>query len=126
MGKQARACSPFMNRIRKARKRQDEFELAAMPHSPGLLRVARRLTWDPGLAEDLVQETLLLAWRSFDGFRTGTNIRAWLFRILFNAFYSQGRKLRARPVLVPMPSGLDAQSFAPGSAPLEAMAVANA
>src|ERR1700685_2610669 len=106
-GEQVWACSPFMNRIRKARKRQDEFEAAAMPHAQGLLRVARRLSWDPVLAEDLVQETLLLAWRSFDGFRTGTNIRAWLFRILFNVFHGYGRRQQSRPVLVPMPVGLE-------------------
>lgn len=69
-----------------------------------MLRVARRLAADPALAEDLVQESLLLAWRGFDRFRAGTNARAWLFRILFNAFYSRGRKMRAAPVTVPLDS----------------------
>jgi RNA polymerase sigma-70 factor (ECF subfamily) len=63
--------------------------------------VARRLTFDSGVAEDLVQETLLRAWRGFDRFEPGTNARAWLFRILFNVFYAQGRKIRSSPVLVP-------------------------
>jgi RNA polymerase sigma-70 factor (ECF subfamily) len=116
-----------MKRIREALKRQDEFELAAMPHSMSLLRVSRRLTLDSALAEDLVQETLLLAWRSFDQFHAGTNVRAWLFRIMFNAFYAQGRRLRARPVLVPLPPGLESESFASGGeALLEAAAVARA
>jgi RNA polymerase sigma-70 factor, ECF subfamily len=115
-----------MKRVREARNRQNEFELTAMPHSPSLLRVARRLTLDSVLAEDLVQETLLLAWRSFDGFRAGTNMRAWLFRILFNAFYAQGRRLRARPILVPLPVGIEAESFASGGALLDAVAVASA
>lgn len=80
--------------------RQDEFERVAIPHSKGLLRVARRLASDPASAEDLVQETLFRAWRSFDQFQAGTNARAWLFRILFNAFYAQGRRISAAPILV--------------------------
>jgi RNA polymerase sigma-70 factor, ECF subfamily len=80
-----------------------------MRHSRSLLRVARRLTSDPATAEDLVQETYLRAWRSFDQFQTGTNIRAWLFRILFNAFYAQGRQMSAAPILV----SLDAPGVEP-------------
>jgi RNA polymerase sigma-70 factor, ECF subfamily len=83
-------------------KRQNEFESIAMPHSRSMLRVAHRLTFDPAIAEDLVQETLLRAWRSFDQFRAGTNVRAWLFRILFNVFYAHGRKIRSSPLLVPL------------------------
>jgi RNA polymerase sigma-70 factor, ECF subfamily len=52
-----------------------------MPHLAALLRVARRLTLEAASAEDLVQETMLLAWRGFQGFQSGTNARAWLFRI---------------------------------------------
>jgi len=81
--------------------RQDEFERVAMPHSRSLLRVARRLTLDVAAAEDLVQETMLLAWRGFDQFRAGTNAPAWLYRILFNAFHARGRKLRASPITTP-------------------------
>jgi RNA polymerase sigma-70 factor, ECF subfamily len=80
--------------------RQNEFEKIAMPHSRSLLRVARRLTFDSAAAEDLVQETLLRAWRNFSQFQQGTNARAWLFRILFNAFYARGRKIRSAAVLV--------------------------
>ena len=80
--------------------RQDEFERIAMPHSRSLLRVARRLAPDPATAEDLVQETFFRAWRSFDQFQAGTNMRAWLFRIMFNAFYAQGRQISAGPILV--------------------------
>jgi RNA polymerase sigma-70 factor, ECF subfamily len=76
---------------------QEEFERIAMPHLAALLRVARRLTLDPASAEDLAQETMLLAWRGFQGFQTGTNARAWLFRILFNAFHAAARK---PPVIV--------------------------
>jgi RNA polymerase sigma-70 factor (ECF subfamily) len=80
--------------------RQNEFERVAMPHSRSLLRVARRLASDPAAAEDLVQETYFRAWRSFNQFQTGTNIRAWLFRIMFNAFYAHGRQISAAPILV--------------------------
>ena len=73
-----------------------------MCHTRSLLRVARRLTSDPSRAEDLVQECLLLAWRGFHQLREGTNPRAWLFRILFNAFYAQGRKVRMMPEVVPL------------------------
>jgi RNA polymerase sigma-70 factor, ECF subfamily len=87
--------------------RQDEFEELALPHLRSLLRVARRLSPDSAAAEDLVQETYLLAWRGFGRFRPGTNMRAWLFRILMNAFYGQGRKQRTSPVVVPLPSTED-------------------
>lgn len=80
------------------RQRQADFERQAMPHSPSLLRAARRLSFDAVLAEDLTQEALLKAWRSFDQFEQGSNIRAWLFRILFNTYYAHGRSQRARPV----------------------------
>jgi RNA polymerase sigma-70 factor (ECF subfamily) len=78
-----------------------EFERVALCHSQSLLRVARRLT-ARGAAEDLVQDCLLLAWRNFHQFEPGTNARAWLFRILFNVFYAEGRKLRRVPDLLPL------------------------
>ncbi len=71
-----------------------------MPQARNLLRFARRLTSESAAAEDLVQETLMRAWRGFDQFRGGTNARAWLFRILLNTFYGQGRK--GRLTLVPL------------------------
>jgi len=95
-------------------RRQDEFEAIAMPHTRSLLRVARRLTPDPSLAEDLVQETMLLAWRSFDQFRVGSNARAWLFRILLNAHYAKGRKVRAVPEVVPLHNDFPAADSASG------------
>ena len=75
-----------------------------MPEAPRLLRFARRLTGDSSGAEDLVQETLLNAWRSFHQFREGTSARAWLYRILVNAFYGQGRKIRTLSAMVPLES----------------------
>jgi RNA polymerase sigma-70 factor (ECF subfamily) len=86
-----------------------------MPHSRSLLRVARRLTSDPAGAEDLVQETLLLAWRNFHQFRQGTDVRAWLFRILFNHFYAQARRKRSAPQTVSA-SAACSESWADSSA----------
>jgi RNA polymerase sigma-70 factor (ECF subfamily) len=80
--------------------REQEFGEVALPQARNLLRFARRLTSDAAAAEDLVQETLMRAWRGFDQFRGGTNARAWLFRILLNTFYGQGRK--GRLTLVPL------------------------
>ncbi len=70
-----------------------------MPEVPRLLRFANRLTRNAPFAEDLVQETLLKAWRSFHQFRQGTNPSAWLYRILVNAHYEHGR--RRPPLTVP-------------------------
>jgi RNA polymerase sigma-70 factor (ECF subfamily) len=83
-------------------QQQAEFERIVMPHTPSLLRVARRISSSCAAAEDLVQETLLSAWRGFHRFQPDTNIRAWLFRILLNNFYALGRKLRVVPVMVPL------------------------
>jgi RNA polymerase sigma-70 factor (ECF subfamily) len=79
---------------------QAEFERIVMPEAPRLLRFAARLTRDAAAAEDLVQETLLKAWRGFHQYRDGTNARAWLFRILVNAFYGEGRKARGAPATI--------------------------
>jgi RNA polymerase sigma-70 factor (ECF subfamily) len=68
------------------------FRGEALRHLPELLRVATRLAAGRGEAEDLVQETFLQAWRSFDNFAPGTNCRAWLYRILFLVSRSRGRK----------------------------------
>ena len=57
-----------------------------MVHSSGLLRTALRLSPDIAAAEDLVQETLLRAWKAFEQFEAGTNCKAWLFRIMLNLF----------------------------------------
>jgi RNA polymerase sigma-70 factor (ECF subfamily) len=73
--------------------------------------VARRLTSNSSSAEDLVQDCLLLAWRNFHQFQPGTNARAWLFRILFNSFYAEGRRLRRAPDLIPLTA--DAGTISP-------------
>ena len=62
-----------------------EFEAAALPHLNDLFRTAARLLSSSTEAEDIVQETYLLAWKSFDRFEPGTDCRAWLFTVMFNA-----------------------------------------
>jgi RNA polymerase sigma-70 factor (ECF subfamily) len=73
------------------------FTRDAMPYRPALLRTARRLTRTEADAEDLVQDALLNAYVGFRRFRTGTNLRAWLFRIMHNRWISTYRMTQRRP-----------------------------
>ena len=70
------------------------FEAACLPHQAELFGVAMRICRDPDTAKDLVQETLLRAMVAWDSFQQGSNLRAWLFRILTNAFINGYRKRR--------------------------------
>lgn len=72
------------------------FETLVEPLLRELTVSARALTPDPATAEDLVQETLLKAYRAYDRFEAGTNFRAWLHRILYNTFVSDFRRRRDR------------------------------
>jgi RNA polymerase sigma-70 factor (ECF subfamily) len=72
--------------------RVEDFEAAAMPHFPDLYRTARLLAQDSSEAEDLVQEVYLEAWKSFHRFQSGTNCRAWLFKILFHRLHHFRRR----------------------------------
>ncbi|ACZ38677.1 sigma-70 family RNA polymerase sigma factor [Sphaerobacter thermophilus] len=69
----------------------------ALSHIDALYRTAYRMTGNAMDAEDLVQETYLRAFRSLHQFRPGTNLRAWLFKILTNAFINDYRKRSRRP-----------------------------
>ena len=68
-----------------------EFEEEALPHRNDLYRTAIRLLQDQGKASDAVQETYLIAWKSFHRYARGTNCRAWLFQILFNVVRHERR-----------------------------------
>ncbi len=68
------------------------FETEAMRHIDDLFRTAKRITMNQIEAEDLVQETYMQAWKSFDQYEPGTNCRAWLYKIMFNKFDHQRRK----------------------------------
>lgn len=63
-------------------------------HVPALRAFARSLANDASHADDLVQETVLKAWSNLRSYTAGTNMRAWLFTILRNTFYSEFRKFR--------------------------------
>ena len=73
-------------------RRATEFEAAALPHLHDIYRTATRLLSDSTRAEDVAQEVYLQAWKSFDRFESGTNCRAWLFKILFNTLHHYRRK----------------------------------
>ena len=77
--------------------RKVEFEEVALPYLNALFNLALSLTRNRKDAEDLVQETFLRAYRFFDSYRPGTQIKAWLFRILRNTFINRYRAARVRP-----------------------------
>jgi RNA polymerase sigma-70 factor, ECF subfamily len=76
---------------------QATFADQAMEHMGGLYTAALRMTRNPSDAEDLVQETYLKAYRGFGGFQEGTNLKAWLYRILTNTFINSYRSKKRRP-----------------------------
>jgi RNA polymerase sigma-70 factor (ECF subfamily) len=76
---------------------QARFAELAMEHTSSLYSAALRMTRNPSDAEDLVQETYLKAYRGFGGFQEGTNLRAWLFRILTNTYINSYRAKQRRP-----------------------------
>ena len=76
---------------------QATFAEQAMPFMDQLYSHALRMTRNAADAEDLVQETYLKAYRGFEGFEQGTNLRAWLFRILTNNYINTYRKKQRRP-----------------------------
>lgn len=76
---------------------QANFADAAMAHMPSLYTAALRMTRKPADAEDLVQETYLKAYRAFGGFQEGTNLKAWLYRILTNTYINAYRSRMRRP-----------------------------
>jgi len=76
------------------------FERDVVPLLDPLFGGAMRLTGNMPDAEDLLQETMLHAYRGFYGFRDGTNLKAWLFRIMHNTWINQYRKKSRRPVEV--------------------------
>ena len=74
-----------------------DFAELAMPYMPALYGAALRMTRNPSDAEDLVQETYLRAYRGFEGFREGTNLKAWLYKILTNTYINIYRAKKRRP-----------------------------
>ncbi|MFN2388525.1 MAG: sigma-70 family RNA polymerase sigma factor [Actinomycetota bacterium] len=73
------------------------FQEEAIPLLDSLYGGALRMTRNPADAEDLIQETMLRAYRSFNRFEPGTNLKAWLFRIMTNAYINTYRKKQREP-----------------------------
>lgn len=78
-------------------KKQVDFEREMLPHLDALYNFAIRLTTDPIDAEDLVQDTIVKAFRFFSSYEKGTNAKAWLFRILKNSYINNYRKKSKQP-----------------------------
>ncbi len=76
---------------------QAHFSELAMPLMSPLYSAALRMTRNPADAEDLVQEAYLRAYRGFGGFTEGTNLKAWMYRILTNTFINTYRAKQRRP-----------------------------
>jgi len=97
-------CTPEVETVGKAIRPQhapevrERLESEALTHIDALYRTALRMTRHQSDAEDLVQEAYLRAFRALDQFRDGTNLRAWLFRIMTNAYINEYRKRSRRPV----------------------------
>ena len=78
-------------------QQRERFERDAMPLVDQLYGAALRMTRNPQDAEDLVQETYLKAYAAFHQFRAGTNLRAWMYRILTNTYINSYRKKKRQP-----------------------------
>jgi RNA polymerase sigma-70 factor (ECF subfamily) len=82
-------------------EQQERFERDALPFLDQLYAAAMRMTRNPSDAEDLVQETFLKAFAAFHQFEAGTNLKAWLYRILTNTYINSYRRRQRQPVQSP-------------------------
>ena len=85
----------------EADQRAEQFEELAMPLLDQLYGAALRMTRNPADAEDLVQEAYAKAFAGFHSFKPGTNFRAWMHRILTNAYINHYRKRQRQPAQYP-------------------------
>ena len=93
--------TPVDQQSETPQERAARFERDAMPLIDQLYGAALRMTRNPADAEDLVQETFLKAYSAFGTFRAGTNLKAWLYRILTNTYINGYRKRQRQPVQAP-------------------------
>jgi RNA polymerase sigma-70 factor (ECF subfamily) len=82
-------------------QRRERFERDALPFLDQLYAAALRMTRNPSDAEDLVQETFVKAFAAFHQFQEGTNLKAWLYRILTNTYINSYRKRQRQPLQSP-------------------------
>ena len=90
----------FLLTDKEQAQRDRVFDNELLPHMDALKTFAYHLTFDDDDAEDLVQETYMKAYRFIDKYQEGTNAKAWLFKILKNAYINQYRKKVKRPTKV--------------------------
>jgi RNA polymerase sigma-70 factor (ECF subfamily) len=100
-------------KVRVTENRWD-FRAGELPYRSALFAAALRLSRNRQDAEDLVQETYLKAWAHYDGFTEGTNLKAWLFRILRNSFINGYRRAKAAPREIDLAGSGDALDEAVG------------
>ncbi len=79
------------------KKKQEDFNAEIIPHLDATYNYALRLTTDPNDAEDLLQDSIVKAFRFFSSFQKGTNARAWLYRIVKNSYINNYRKASRQP-----------------------------
>jgi RNA polymerase sigma-70 factor, ECF subfamily len=91
---------PEKGAAKALQKRQSEFEAEAVPHMDVLFNFALRTTGNGDDAHDLLQETYMKAFRFWDKYEKGTNVRAWLFRIMKNSYINRYRKETREPGMV--------------------------
>lgn len=108
--KKRKACSTMTDPALVAR-----FEADALPLLDQLYGGALRLTRNPADAEDLVQETYMKAFKSFDSFKEGTNLKAWLYRIMTNTYINSYRKAQREPSQLPTEEITDYQLYSTSS-----------
>jgi RNA polymerase sigma-70 factor (ECF subfamily) len=92
-------------RLAEVARNRVRFEEEALELSDQVYRVARRLVGSREEAEDLVQETYSRAFRAWQQYQPGTNLRAWLFRILTNLNIDRGRRVQRQPDIQPLEEG---------------------
>src|SRR5271163_1011731 len=92
-------------RIAEVARDRVRFEEEALALSDQVYRVARRLVGSREEAEDLVQDTYARAFRAWQQYQPGTNLRAWLFRILTNLNIDRGRRVQRQPESQPLEEG---------------------
>lgn len=88
------------DRNKEVLEKRKQFEVEALPHMDALYRTALRMTKNEKDAEDLVQEALVKAYRFWDKFESGSNCRAWLFKIMTNIFINEYRSKSRSPMAV--------------------------
>ncbi len=89
-----------MNQVQSIEKKKREFEGIALQYMDPLYNAALRMTRDANEAQDLVQDAYLRAYRFFDKFEPGTNLKAWLFKILKNVYINKYRRESKTPQMV--------------------------